>query len=147
MDVEFSVRPASAWRFIPVFGQWRMFRLGQRLPFHVTAQTKRIDGPHKKNVTIRLSVFISEHPTHQDVLEFNFDGEVGQKVSQRTDPFFLRPTGDAVLKGIPPGPFRDDLYTFQVEETVYKAGVAIIAFITALIGAGLGAFLTKLWMD
>jgi hypothetical protein len=89
-------------------------------------------------LTVRLTIVVAGQQLHTDVLEYSFSGQVGQKVRRKTDPFFLHPTGDAILRGIPPGSFRADLYSFAIEETANKAA----ALVLALAGTGLGALVT-----
>ena len=81
--------------------------------------------------------------THIDVLGFAFTGVIGQKIRLKTDPFFLRPTGDAVLTGMLPTNLRD-LYSFRVEETAYKAASLIAGLIIGIGVTTVGAFVTWL---
>jgi hypothetical protein len=114
------------------------------LPFCLSAKILECteEGATETFFSMRLSVYIGSKRAHLDVLEFNLSRRVGQKVTRKTDPFFLLATGDAVLRTVPPGnPFDGDLYVFHVEETVNKAATLVLTLISALISGGFGVLL------
>ena len=139
--VEFCAEPASRWRFVPLFGQWRMFRLGQELPFRVSAKVIETSGT-TMDITVKLSVVVEERRTHIDSLDFAFSGEVGETIRQVTDPFHLRPTGDAVLRSLRPGPQIPDLYAFRVEEPINKVAAIVAAGFVAVV-SGLAGWIVR----
>jgi hypothetical protein len=124
-----------------------MFQLGHHLAFDVSATVIEAPGGGRgqgRALTVRLTIVVAGQQLQTDVLEYSFSGQIGQKCRRKTDPFFLHPTGDAVLRGIPPGSFRADLYSFAIEETANKAAALVAAIFIALVGAGIGALVTSL---
>ena len=81
MKVEFSAWPATLWRFIPLFGQWRIFRLGHHLAFCVSAKILEVSEEASEiTESVRLRVFIRDNPTDLnawDTLVFELSGRLG----------------------------------------------------------------------
>jgi len=134
-----------------------MFQLGHHLAFDAIITVMETTGEQESTLTLTLTIDTSGRQLPANVLEYTFSGQVGQKVRKKTEPFFLHPTGDAVLRNISIGLSRadlgrtpktvlcnTDLCAFSIEETANKAAALVAGIFIALVSAGVGALVSWL---
>lgn len=119
-QVLLKVHPNSWLRYIPLFGQLRLFRMGALVSFkfHITTVEVNESLPEVNDgkQSERIILLANGMPHNTIWLEFTIPNKVGGKTTATTDSFFLEFTGDAQLR-IRSGSYAaDTCYTFQVQE-------------------------------
>lgn len=133
-DLSIKVRPESLWRFIPILGSLRMFRLGAGVTFRLNIETKRIldreSGWSQSTWTERFALVVADTPYGTQSVTFNVPKTIGGKISALTEPYFLQVTGDTTLRLSSGSGRAYSCYAFRVWEpalSMVNWGMALIA--------------------
>lgn len=152
-EIELQIKPTSKWRFVPIIGVWRLFRLGNKIGFDLCATCKAIkkEQNYLKKVSgqgILLPLYASMGGGKIRVdrgLTLEQPRFVGQKQHYQLSLLFLERTGDATIYQGSESRF-DTLYSFNVWEPAPALFMWAIGILGAIVGSAIGSVLTMLIM-